>query len=113
MFDKTGYVNLDLAYFKAFKFKKGKLALDSNIALSVLFLSPSTLIGTSVIDCQLQCLKYSIKFPANFVEPCLFKCRPYGFSCFAAIFLCVISVRRAYFLLGRRSERFSRHLVTY
>ena len=59
---------------KPLSLKKGKLALDSNIAMSVLFLSPSTLIGTSVIDCQLQCLKYSIKFPANFVESCLFKC---------------------------------------
>ena len=34
--------------------EKRKLVLDSNITLSVLFLSPSTLIGTSVIDCQLH-----------------------------------------------------------
>ena len=55
---------------KPLSLEKGKLALDFNIALSVLFLSPSTLIGTSVIDCQLLTIEYCRHIACRILLPC-------------------------------------------
>ena len=64
---------------KPLSLEKGEPALDCGAALLVPFSISSALVGSLAIDSQLQCLRYSIKFPANFAKPRLFRCRPYGF----------------------------------